>query len=280
MRRDWSEREVLLVVEAYFEMLGLELRGIEYNKTEYRRRLIPLLDGRSNASIELKHENISAILRQAGFPYIDGYKPLPNYQRLLADLVLDRLGAAKNLTQQVEAMARGGVSKSVLELAHSDDLEVDPPGRQEVESIREYSPGRGKTELFDYATRDAENAKLGSLGEQFIMEWERHKLRRAGRLDLARKIEWVAREQPSAGFDVRSFDLAGKELLIEVKTTKFNARFPFMITRNEVAVSERCSEVYRLYRLFRFNGNPRFFVVPGAVSQAFRLDPRIFEARR
>lgn len=42
-----------------------------------------MLNGRSPGAIEFKHANISAILIEIGFPYLDGYKPRGNYQELL-----------------------------------------------------------------------------------------------------------------------------------------------------------------------------------------------------
>ena len=41
--------------------------------------------GRTDPSIEFKHSNISAVLVERGQPYIDGYKPRGNYQRMLGD---------------------------------------------------------------------------------------------------------------------------------------------------------------------------------------------------
>jgi len=72
---DWSHVEVDATVADYFEMLRLELLGEPYNKSEHRRRLLPHLKGRTQASIELKHANISAVLFEMGIPFIDGYKP-------------------------------------------------------------------------------------------------------------------------------------------------------------------------------------------------------------
>ncbi len=85
MPRDWTEREVAAAVADYFDMLRAELRGQPYNKSEHRRGLAIRLDDRSKASIELKHQNISAVLLNMGIPYISGYKPLGHYQGLLVD---------------------------------------------------------------------------------------------------------------------------------------------------------------------------------------------------
>jgi len=87
MAEDWSRQEVEATVEDYFAMLHAELRAEPFNKTQHRRHLASLLRARSDGAIERKHQNISAVLIELGFPYIQGYKPLSNYQQLLFDVV-------------------------------------------------------------------------------------------------------------------------------------------------------------------------------------------------
>ena len=58
----WAREEVEATVAAYFGMLRAELSGTRYSKAEHRRRLLPLLQRRSEQSVEFKHANISAIL--------------------------------------------------------------------------------------------------------------------------------------------------------------------------------------------------------------------------
>jgi len=83
MPEDWTREEVELIVSEYFEMLSKEQSGISFNKSEVRRRLLPLLKKRSDGSIEFKNRNISAVLARIGQPYIRGYVPAYNYQRQL-----------------------------------------------------------------------------------------------------------------------------------------------------------------------------------------------------
>ena len=45
---------------------------------------------------------------------------------------------------------------------------------------------------FDPAERDARNRDLGKAGERFVVEFERDRLRRAGRDDLADDVQWVS----------------------------------------------------------------------------------------
>lgn len=69
MSQSWSIEEVSLIVNDYFDMLIKELSWQVYNKTEHRKNLSKILN-RSNGSIEFKHQNISAVLIELGYPYI------------------------------------------------------------------------------------------------------------------------------------------------------------------------------------------------------------------
>ncbi len=90
MAENWSKFEVEAAVEDYFNMLRLELSGQRYNKSRHRRELIGRLNNRSDGSVELKHQNISAVLIEMGVPYINGYKPRFNYQRTLLPTTVSR----------------------------------------------------------------------------------------------------------------------------------------------------------------------------------------------
>jgi len=86
MGDDWSREEVEAAVSDYFDMLAMELRGQPFNKAEHNRNLQKLLKNRPKGSIERKHQNISAVLIELGYPYIDGYKPLGNQNQTPAAL--------------------------------------------------------------------------------------------------------------------------------------------------------------------------------------------------
>ncbi|MEO5741745.1 MAG: DUF3883 domain-containing protein, partial [Vicinamibacterales bacterium] len=94
--------------------------------------------------------------------------------------------------------------------------------------------------VVNWAAQQALWASVGTKGERFVLDLERFRLKEAGRPDLAERVEWVSQSQgDGAGFDIRSFEPDGRELLIEVKTTANNSkRARFFLTANEV----RCSE--------------------------------------
>jgi hypothetical protein len=262
-------------------MLEAELLGRPYNKSEHRKALLPRLDGRKDASVEFKHANISAILAGQGLPYIEGYKPRGNYQSLLAQEVeafldrnpsfLDQLAAAPTLNPDA-APASGP-----LDL----DAVVEDPPEQILGPAASSKPWLSrKGQRIDFAERDARNRQLARLGEHFVVLLERHRLRTAGRDDLALKVRWVADEiGDGLGFDVLSFDDADEsEKLVEVKTTGLGKFHPFYVTINEVRCSEDMMENFHLFRVFDFARIPRVYILTGSLRSTCRLEPTVFRA--
>lgn len=79
----WSVEEVERCVTDYLDMLMSDLTGQKYSKTKHRNELMQRLDGRTAGSIEMKHQNISAVMLELGRPPIPGYKQLTNVQKML-----------------------------------------------------------------------------------------------------------------------------------------------------------------------------------------------------
>ena len=278
MPRGWAKEEVEATVASYLAMLHAELSGTPYNKAERRRQLLPLLNDRSEQSIEFKHANISAILIELGRPYISGYKPRSNYQELLLEVVFDRLNENPAIQRLVATD-----SERVATVPSVDDILkalTDPP-KPVVLKNRVNSPaGRYAAISVNYLEREASNRSLGLAGEEFVINFERARLIHAGAEKLASKIEHVSKEKgDGVGFDILSYEKSGDDRLIEVKTTKYGAHTPFYISRNELEVSKRESTRYHLYRVFGFREQPQLFTLLGALSKTCTLDATNYVAR-
>ncbi len=277
MSASWSQEEVEATVADYLQMLTMELTGQQYNKTDHRRKLIQLLNNRSNGAIERKHQNISAVLIELGCPYISGYKPLGNYQELLFKIIADRLKNSDLFDQAAQAAVQMPAAVPV-----PDDFSkilVQPPKLSHT--ARE--PNTPKIRIAtkrDYIDREARNASLGLAGEEFAVHYERWRLISKGHDRLANKVEHVSKTQGDGlGFDILSFEITGKERLIEVKTTSFGKETPFFITKNEVQLSRSEADHFHLYRLFDFRKEPHLFTFRGAVDDHCHLDPITYHAR-
>lgn len=260
-------------------MLEDELRERPYSKSAHRTALAPLLRNRSAPSIEFKHANVSAVLIDSGFPFISGYKPRSNYQALLRTVVEDRLRASPGLVQlaaeDVEAVPMPSFDDILSAL-------VSPPKSKTVSerpSTGQYAL-RALTPAINYLAREANNRSLGLAGEEFVLAFERARLTAEGTEALASKVEHVAQTRGDGlGFDILSFDSAGPERLIEVKTTKYGADTPFFVSRNELAVSESMAPQYHLYRVFEFRRKGRLFALGGSLRANCSLEPESYIAR-
>jgi hypothetical protein len=270
MANDWSREEVEATVADYLAMLSAELAGVPYNKTAHRRKLVKLLDNRSEQAIEFKHANISAVLIDLGFPYIAGYKPRLNYQQLLYDVVSDRLAANPQLLNV--AAADADLPIVVPEVDDILSVLTSPPTAPEPDRAVHQSQGRRRSFSTNYLEREARNRSLGAAGEEFVLNFERARLLSVGKEVLAGRIEHTSRVRGDGeGFDILSFEESGKERLIEVKTTKYGRETPFFVSSNELSVSESYADEYHLYRLFGFRIDPRLFTLCGALAATCRL---------
>jgi len=116
MSDSWSNIEVELIVADYFNMLSAELKGEAYSKAEHRRAILPLLANRSDGSVEFKHQNISAVLINLGQPYIKGYLPRFNYQKILEDKVIEYLIRKPDIENQFKNFAEKLIYKPKKEV--------------------------------------------------------------------------------------------------------------------------------------------------------------------
>ncbi len=228
MPEAWSREEVEAAVADYFNMLGKELLGVPYNKAEHNRHLQRLLQNRPKGSVERKHQNISAILISLGVPYINGYKPLGNYQQLLRDVVEDRLANADSLTRTVASVVEAKVD-TIPDIPDILSIQVLPPTRDRAESIvRERAESGRAMPNRNYLEIEARNRSLGLKGEELVLRFEHERLWRTGRKSLANRIEHVSASRGDhLGYDIHSFEEDGRDRLIEVKTTRFGALTPF-----------------------------------------------------
>jgi len=274
---DWTEAEVQHIVVDYLSMLTLELNSQRYSKTEHRRRLMSGLPGRTEASIEFKHGNISAVMIELGFPYLRGYKPRVNFQRrALTDAVSAQILCHRFLDEAaLSAVERPVDVPSTVEFAK---LRTQAPRRENVIRETPMAYERGAVRR-DYLQREAQNRRLGEAGEEFALAFERWRLIELGAGQLAERVEHVSRTKGDGlGYDIHSFEFDGSERFIEVKTTSFGEQTPFFVSANEVRFAEARADRFRLYRMFDFRSAPRMFELAGPIEQHCLLDPTTYRA--
>ncbi|MCP5349302.1 MAG: DUF3883 domain-containing protein [Gammaproteobacteria bacterium] len=277
---DWLECEAC--VADYFAMLFKELNGETYNKTEHRRALAAKLNNRSSGSVEFKHQNISAVLVEMGYPYIAGYKPRYNYQQQLKEVVLAYLAAHQNAIDAISATNEVQDTTQTPYVTNWDTV-FDPVLPERLAAAAK-SNRRFLARKPNYVEREARNRRLGEAGERFVLEFEKYRLAKLGRSDLAKEVAWSSKDEGDGlGYDIRSFQVEGdivrdEEHFIEVKTTNSGKELPFLITDNELAFSREQATRYSLYRVYRFGEKARLFQLRGAIDDFVTLQPTLYRA--
>lgn len=273
MAMDWTNTEIDLIVADYFAMLNDELAGISFNKTERRMALMTIIP-RSNGSIEYKHQNISAVMLGLGLPWINGYKPAPNFQGALVDGVLKWL---ENKPGWLSPNAERFASKATFDF---DSFSIEPaPALRNTPLPLDPDCLAQIYRKVDVAERDARNRALGQAGERFIVTYEKARLRRQGQNALADKVRWTAMQDGDGyGYDIASFETDGRDRLIEVKTTNGWERTPFYLTRNELDVANTQRDHWHLLRVWNFAKQPKAFALRPPLEGHVSLTPTHYQA--
>jgi hypothetical protein len=102
--------------------------------------------------------------------------------------------------------------------------------------------------------------KVGKLGEEIVVEFEKKKLVKENRPDLADKVNWHREDagNRTPGWDITSFDKDGRELFIEVKASEGQKISDVELTINEWIQADRNidNNKYKVYLVSDVFSNP------------------------
>jgi len=274
----WARAEVELLVADYLDMLALELAGQTFNKSERRRALLPLLNGRTEAAIEFKRRNVSAGLLELGYPPLRGYLPAANKQALLLDVLEQQLGSQPSLDEL--AISFSDKPAVPVEGTSYDLVQVPIPSvRQKARIAADAGPRKRRAMKRDYLEREARNTTLGLAGELLILDYERRRLALSGLVQLADKVRHVSVEDGDGlGYDIHSFTESGANRFLEVKTTALGELTPYFVSASELEFAREQASAFHLCRVFDFRDAPRFFELKGTVESHCLLDPFSYRA--
>ena len=156
-------------------------------------------------------------------------------------------------------------------------LKTDSPKSKTKKKTKRSFKGRGQT---DYLLKSKKDKKLGELGEELVLDYEKKRLIDAGNKNFADAIEHVSKTQgDGTGYDIKSFNLDGTERYIEVKTTKQGIDTEFFMTPNEIAFSELKYQSYFLYRVYDLKLSPltaSLYIHHGNILDGFDEEPTEF----
>ena len=204
----WTDTENDAIVADYLTMRQADLAGEGYSKAARNRDLQDWI-GRGRGSIEYKHQNVSAVLKGLGEPWIGGYKPAFNFPSSLVEAVV------RALRSMEAGIVAPDASPSV-----SEEIPFAPaPTMRNAPLPDESEKMAAIARRFDVAEVQARNRASGRTGEERVLRHERAVLARIGRDDLVSRVRWVSDlDGDGAGYDIAAFEPSDARRLIVVKT--------------------------------------------------------------
>ncbi len=121
----------------------------------------------------------------------------------------------------------------------------------------------------DYEKQNRRNKELGEIGEKIVEDFEKARLIKLGKPNLAKKINRVSTKSDSIGYDILSYNEDGTERYIEVKATRSKVgNANFFLTINELNTA-REKENYYIYMVYEvLSEKPRIWIIPNPFSPA------------
>lgn len=114
----------------------------------------------------------------------------------------------------------------------------------------------------DYVQLEILRKKIGDIGERYVFEREKTRLKNA-HSKYADCVDNTPAENPQNGYDILSYTEEGTPIFIEVKSTLGDSHTPFYITANEKQTSERIRNdggIYQVHRVYNIGNDIDVFV--------------------
>lgn len=109
---------------------------------------------------------------------------------------------------------------------------------------------RNKETKIDYSNRSKRLKRIGDRGEQIVLRAEKQFLEKNGKKNLAKLVDPISEIDDSAGYDILSYELDGKEKFIEVKSTLSpTGKSNIFLSANELNVA-KSQENYYFYIVY------------------------------
>lgn len=257
-----------------------------------------LLESRTLLEEEIELEMIPKVLREMALQalqiikseQIEGFEnEVQELNRILEDDVSsNNSGVEANMNSEESAYCEENTTTDTdtdtdtdyytISIEDKTLIEVEPPFTQEQEvdfqRVNQRRSSRRSTKR-NYEREQRRNKVVGDAAEKLVLSIEKEKLLAANRSDLVEYVEHVSETQGDGlGYDIKSFEIDGTEIYIEVKGSIETANKGFHISDSEVRFSRESADSFYLYRLYDLNSNqPKYFKLKGSIEENFKLKP-------
>lgn len=164
-----------------------------------------------------------------------------------------------------ESLLLADVDDYVLEAVESPSVEKPITAVEFTPRVIKNRQSNSSSETNRERRYSKKSDKVGRLGEEFVFNYEKQILIKAGMSELAEKIVWHRNEKSNRtpGWDITSFDEHGNAKYIEVKATIGESISSVIITSNEAEKMQQLkgSNNYFIYLVTSIVKNPKIEVL-------------------
>jgi hypothetical protein len=255
----------------FFDALGTAVINMRINSNHLMERFLAESKARTNSS--------PVRLDESGDYHLRAYEKCAIYSLTYeidhlpseSDLKKDYLEYLNLYTKMSESLLLADVDSYVYEEVDKIELKAEVQVKNfEPRIFKRRKPGTGSTSPSNTYRNSKKSDKVGKLGEEIVFEFEKNKLRKLDRSDLADKVIWH-RDDPTnrtPGWDITSFDLHGSEIFIEVKSSEGSKISDVELTTNEWEQAKKFSQSgkFQIFLVSDVFTNPTIEVVPDPAS--------------
>lgn len=134
---------------------------------------------------------------------------------------------------------------------------------------------KGGAKKIDHRRRQERNSEVGSLGEEFVLGWERWRLRNYPA--LAKNVSQVSLNDDTLGYDIVSYEIDGTKRLVEVKTTEGPLSTRFFLSANELECASSNPSTYVIVRVSNIRIKPTLCELRHPFDE-LEMKPAVFES--
>lgn len=193
-----------------------------------------------NGNLEIKHEAVLLKCNNNAYPVISevSYCPICNVYGFNSSQADDII--SENFTYKIYEGNAAYYSSCIVKFCDID-IYLHNKIKQKTYIKKPVTPSELEHQL-------AILKDIGQRGEEIIYNYEKNLLIKIGRNDLASKVEWIAKQDCTAGYDILSYDINGNKKYIEVKSSTGSSD-KFYLSKNEIEVARKYGENYFIYKV-------------------------------
>ena len=255
------------IVTAYFDQLFKSVTGQIFRRRDVLAGYADQLDKLEKGKLDRYFCQVSALLAELGLPFMTENHPWAGASHDLQNALSNYLAENIEKLRNFRRVALHSKEDPPKEITDSRLFWIAPPDPSSYRYSGVPEKLQNLPDALDFLIAETIDHKLHARAIDFVLAYEKARLRESGQSQLAEKIEKIDSRDRETGCDIISFDEDGEARSILVKPTHFGKHFPFIIFNDEIEDLRRGEAEHYIYRPFNLAFEYKLFVLKEGLSE-------------